>query len=230
MSSVAPTPPDSHDQPDPRCPACLSRKDLRRAVAELSGRDPDLGAVVQRLGQPPLWARRPGFSTLVQIVLEQQVSLASARAALGRLRAAIGRITPQRVAALSEDELRSHGLTRQKARYCRDLAGLVISGKLDLQQIANADDGTARQALLAVRGIGPWTADVYLLMALLRPDVWPDGDLALIATVGGLKRLQPSAAAIRVRRIAAAWRPWRSVAARILWHHYLSPPTSPDPS
>jgi DNA-3-methyladenine glycosylase II len=195
---------------------------LLRGVAELYERDGDLAAVVRRLGPPPLWRRRPGFSTLIRIILEQQVSLASAAAAYARLQGALGRVTARRVAALSVRQLRRHGLTRQKASYCHNLAQLVDAGELDLRVIGLAKDMTARRRLLEIRGIGPWTADIYLLMALGRPDVWPDGDLALVQAARQVKRLRRPPSRDRLRRLAATWRPWRSVAARILWHHYLS--------
>lgn len=201
---------------------CLTRDTLRSAVSELCARDDDLGRVVTATGPPPLWARPPGFATLVRIVLEQQVSLASARATFRRLQSAAGRVTATRVARLSPATLRRHGITRQKAEYVLDLARAIVAGELNLRAITHADDGTVRHALLAIRGIGPWTADIYLLMALRRPDVWPDGDLALRSATQGVKRLRVPPTEDRLRRMAARWRPWRSVAARILWHHYLS--------
>ena len=195
---------------------------LRRGVRVLAGADPHLAAVVETHGPPPRWGRRPGFATLVKIILEQQVSLASGAAAYARLReAAGGRVTPASVARCSEARLRRAGLTRQKAAYCRDLAHTIQGGELDLAVVAGADDDEARAALMAVRGIGRWTADIYLLMALGRPDVWPDGDLALAKSMQRVKRLRTLPDAKRQRRVAAAWRPHRAVAARILWHAYL---------
>ena len=191
-------------------------------VDALSASDPDLEAVVERFGPPPLWARRPGFATLVQIVLEQQVSLASARATFGRLQAAWGEVSAERFARLSEAQIRSAGVTRQKASYCHDLARQVVDGSLDLRRVNKADDDEARRALVAIRGIGPWSADIYLLMALGRPDIWPDGDLALATAARQVKRLRRRPDTPRLRRLASAWTPWRAVAARILWHHYLS--------
>ncbi len=200
----------------------VSRETLHEAVDDLCSRDSDLRRVVQRFGPPPLWARRPNFATLVRIILEQQVSLASAESTFRRLRGAVQRVTPERVARLSLAEIRRLGFTRQKAGYCIDLARLIEAGGLNLNHLSRADDGAARAALLEVRGIGPWTADIYLLMALRRPDVWPDGDLALANAVRGVKRLRKQPTTERLRRVASAWKPWRSVAARILWHHYLS--------
>ncbi len=204
--------------------AGLTQSTLARAVRDLCARDPDLATIVTSIGPPPMWARRPGFATLLRIVLEQQVSLASARATFARLQKASGRVTAARIAALSVPQLQRHGLTRQKADYCSNLARLIVDGELDLRDVARADDVAARNALIQVRGIGRWTADVYLLMALRRPDVWPDGDLALAEAARRIKRLRTRPRDDRLRRIAAAWKPWRSVAARLLWHHYLSTP------
>ena len=200
----------------------LTRGRLLEGVAALSAADPDLAAAVTRCGPPPLWARRPGFETLIRIVLEQQVSLASARATFGRLRAVCGAVTAERFAMLTEPQIRSAGVTRQKTSYCLGLAREIVDGTFDLSRLGRADDHEARRRLMAIRGIGPWTADIYLLMALGRPDVWPDGDLALATAVREVKRLRRRPSPERLRRLAVAWAPWRAVAARILWHHYLS--------
>jgi DNA-3-methyladenine glycosylase II len=204
----------------------LDKTALLRATRELCARDADLDRAVARYGPPPLWARPTGFATLVRIILEQQVSLASAEAMFARLRDAVGRVSSVRIARLSTAELRRLGLTRQKAGYCLGLAQQIENGELSLRQFAKYDDATARRILTQVRGIGPWTADIYLLMALRRPDVWPEGDLALATAVRRLKRLRAQPAPERLRRIADSWRPWRSSAARILWHFYLSQPRS----
>ena len=200
----------------------LTRDSLLQGVAELCDRDADLAGVVDRFDAPPLWTRKPGFATLVRIVLEQQVSLSSAKATYERLRTALGSVTAQRVAQLRVADLRALGITRQKADYCSNLARLITNGELDLRQIGRADDSTAHQCLCAIRGIGPWTADIYLLMALRRPDVWPDGDLALAEAVRRVKHLRKRPGPERLRRITSPWKPWRSVAARMLWHFYLS--------
>ena len=200
----------------------LSTETLGPAVAELGARDPDLAAVVERFGPPPLWSRQPGFSTLVRIILEQQVSLRSARAAYARLQAVAGRVTPARVASIPERELRAAGLTRQKAAYCRGLASAIVADGLDLGRLGGLPDDEVRAALVELPGIGPWTADIYLLMALGRPDVWPRGDLALARAIQRVKRLRRTPGDDRMIRIARAWTPWRAVAARVLWHDYLS--------
>jgi DNA-3-methyladenine glycosylase II len=200
----------------------LTNASLRIGTDALCSRDPDLADIVRRLGTPPLWGRRPGFQTLVRIILEQQVSLAAARTMYLRLMWRVGQITPASIEELGVSGMRGLGLTGQKAGYCRELAARLQAGELDLRTIARAPDDLGRQTLLAVRGIGPWTADIYYLMALRRPDVWPHGDLALASVVSSIKRMRARPDAARLTRMAEQWSPWRSVAARILWHHYLS--------
>jgi DNA-3-methyladenine glycosylase II len=200
---------------------------LQVAVEALSASDPDLAGIVARHGSPPLWNREPDFETLVQIILEQQVSLGSALAAVERLRAALGidasaLLTPSAVIELGEEAMRTAGLTRQKAAYLAGLASDISTGQLNLAAIAVASDEDARAALMTVAGIGRWTADIYLLMALGRPDIWPDGDLALAAAMRRAKGLAALPTREEQRAIASAWQPWRAVAARIFWHAYLA--------
>ena len=191
-------------------------------VRVLADTDPDLLAVVERHGPPPLWAREPGFETLVRIILEQQVSLASGAAAYTRLERAVGRVDPGRVGRATPAVLEAAGLTRQKVRYLRALGSAVADGSLDLEGLAGLDDDRVRSLLCALPGIGTWTADVYLLMALGRSDVWPATDIALAASVGRVKHLPTRPTSIEMARLAEPWRPWRAVAARILWHSYLA--------
>src|SRR5438128_12542657 len=202
----------------------MTEETLARGVAELCRRDGHLAAVVERFGPPPLWAREPGFGTLVQIILEQQVSLASARAAYGRLEGLIGPATATRVLELEDAALRAAGFSRQKAGYVRSLARAVVEGEFDPAGLASLDDEAVRLELIKRKGIGAWSADIYLLMALGRTDVWPRGDLALSGALREVKRLRAVPGADRVHRITEEWRPWRAVAARVLWHHYLSTP------
>lgn len=208
----------------------LTSETLAAAVAELARRDPHLAGVVARHGAPPLWDRPPGFETLVQIILEQQVSLSAGRAAYGRLERLAGAVTPARVAALTEADLRGAGLTRQKSAYIRGLAQAIVAGEFDPDALTDMDDDGARQALIRLKGVGAWTADIYLLMALGRADIWPSGDLALVAAIREVKRLRALPSPDRIGRITRAWSPWRAVAARVLWHHYLSTPRSRRPA
>jgi DNA-3-methyladenine glycosylase II len=169
-----------------------------------------------------LWDRPPGFGTLVHIVLEQQVSLASARAAFDRLVAATDPLTPERFLHLTDGELLAIGFSRQKARYGRALASALIDGTLDLDGLAELDDESAQRSLEAIPGIGRWTSTIYLLMVLGRPDVWPAGDMALATAVAQAKGLSARPGPDELAIIGEAWRPWRSVAARLFWHDYLA--------
>jgi len=209
------------ERPVPAAPRALNRTTLAAGVRALARRDRDLAALAAKNGLPPMWARRPGFPTLVHIVLEQQVSIVAARSLFRRVRAQLGDMTPELVAERGIPGLHRLGLTRQKASYCHALARSVLDGSLSLPGIARGDDATGRTALLALRGIGPWSADIYYLMALRRPDVWPIGDLALAVALQEVKQLRARPDAQRQLELSAAWAPWRSVAARLLWHYYL---------
>lgn len=200
----------------------LNEKSLVEGVAYLCDIDPDLQKIVAQFGNPPLWDREPGFPTLIHIILEQQVSLASAMAAFTKMEKAAEVLTPDRFLAFTDIELREFGFSRQKTRYGRILSEAIISGELDLAGLQNLDDTAAHNALIQIKGIGPWTADIYLLMALLRPDIWPVGDLALVKAAQKIKQLSEKNTPEQWTEIANPWRPHRAVAARILWHYYLS--------
>lgn len=192
-----------------------------RALTELAALDPRLGALIARHGAPPTWQRPPGFATLARLVFEQSVSLAAAAAVWNRMTAVVGEATPAALAALEIEALTGFGLSRAKAVCVRGLAEGALDGSLDLDGVASAPDAAARAHLVARRGIGPWTADVYLMMALGRPDVWPGGDVALremVARFDGTER--PSVREMEAR--GERWRPWRAMAARVLWASYLS--------
>jgi DNA-3-methyladenine glycosylase II len=199
----------------------LTTTNLADAVGELAARDADLASIVARYGLPPLWDREPGFPTLIHLILEQQVSLASARATFDRLRATADPLTPARFLELDDANLLAIGFSRQKARYGRALAEAIGSGALDLEALGTLDDEAVHRVLQAVPGIGPWTSTIYLLMVLGRPDVWPVGDIALAAAVGDVKGLGHRPDSSEMAEIGEAWRPWRSVAARLFWHDYL---------
>ena len=200
----------------------LTPQSLLKAVEGLASADANLAASVQRYGPPPLWAREPAFATLVHLILEQQVSLASARAAFERLKAALGgAIEPPRFLALSESDLRGIGFSRQKGGYARELAVAFIDG-FDLDHLKRRPDDEVRASLMQLRGVGRWTADIYLIMCLRRVDVWPHGDQALAAAARELFGLSSRPAFAELELRAEAWRPHRATAARILWHHYLS--------
>jgi len=200
----------------------LTYASLTLAVEELADRDPDLAGIVARYGLPPLWDRAPGFATLLHIILEQQVSLASAQAAFDRLLAVADPLGPARFLELTDTELLAVGFSRQKARYGRALAEAIQSGTLDLAGLDGLDDQAVHEALQRVPGVGPWTSTIYLLMVLLRPDLWPAGDIALAESVGEVKGLGRRPNAAEMTDLGEAWRPWRSVAARLFWQDYLA--------
>jgi DNA-3-methyladenine glycosylase II len=202
----------------------LTQRSLLSATRLLAARDPDLAVVVDTYGPPPLWAREPGFHTLIHIILEQQVSLASAKAAYDRLIGATGRLVPERFLTLNDADLKRIGFSRQKTTYGRGLADAILDGRLDLANLETLDDVQAKILLTAIKGIGSWTADIYLLMVLRRPDTWPSGDLALASAAQRVKRLRHKPTPEKLQELGKTWRPWRAVAARILWHYYLSSP------
>jgi DNA-3-methyladenine glycosylase II len=200
----------------------LTEELFARAVAELAKRDRDLAGVLEKYGRPPLWVREPGFPSLVYIILEQQVSLASARAAYQRLLAATKPLTPARFLNLTDTELKAIGFSRQKTLYTRLLADALAQGHFNLSNLHDLHDEAARKMLIALKGIGNWTADIYLLSALRRPDIWPTGDLALATAVQEVKRLRRRPSPEKLEKMSALWRPYRAVAARLFWHAYLS--------
>jgi DNA-3-methyladenine glycosylase II len=200
----------------------LDEPSLARSVRALARAEPRFAQVVKRHGPPPLWPRDPGFPTLVLLMLEQQVSLAQGRAMYERLANATGSVTAENVARLGESGLRALGVTRQKSAYIAALALQLERKTLDLDVIAMLPDADADAALDALHGVGPWTAQCYLLFALRRADVFPAADLALMEAVRDLWRLRARPSPEALARRALAWRPHRAVAARLLWHHYLS--------
>ena len=200
----------------------LNERTLLRAVASLASLDSDLAKIAADLGPPPLWARNEGFQTLIHIILEQQVSLSSAKAAFDKLLSAATPLTPERFLQLGDAELKSIGFSRQKTLYGRCLSRAIVEGDLDVTALNSMDDESVRSELMKIKGIGRWTSDIYLLMALLRPDVWPRGDLALALAVQKVKGLRQKPTEEELSEISSEWQPWRSVAARLLWHNYLS--------
>lgn len=200
----------------------LNAETFAQGMEVLAERDPDLARILRTLGPPPMWERDEGFATLIRIILEQQVSLASAKAAFDRLAAAVSPLTPAGFMALDDAALKSIGFSRQKAGYARHLAEAIVSGHFNPEALRTLDDDATRDALVKLKGIGPWSADIYLLMALRRPDVWPTGDLALAQAAQKVKGLPLCPSPQELETLAEPWSPWRAVAARLLWHFYLS--------
>lgn len=196
---------------------------LRRPLERLAARDPDLAAAFAACGLPPVRHQVHGFAGVLDTVLAQQVSAGATRTIRRRLHDAVGELTPQAFLALDDAHLRAIGLSRQKIRYGRGIAEATLSGELDFEAIAGLSDADAKAALCRIKGIGPWTAELYLLFALGRPDIWPAADLAVQEALRRLKRLRTRPNARRMRELGEPWRPYRSAAARFLWHYYRHP-------
>jgi len=189
---------------------------------QLAADDGVLKDIIDRYGYPPFWSRDNSFETLVHIILEQQVSLASALSALNKLKEQIQEITPSRVLMLTDEELKACYFSRQKTVYVKYLAEALLSGQLSLQQLETLPDDEIRNELTALKGIGNWTVDIYLLMVLHRTNIFPIGDLAIVNAMKRLKPLPPATTKEHLLKIAEQWQPYRSVAAMLLWHYYLS--------
>jgi DNA-3-methyladenine glycosylase II len=194
--------------------------EARTALALLVARDPDLAGIEAAAGPLPWRRRNDGFPGLLQVIMGQQISNQAAGAIWRRLALLPGALEPAGLLALDDAALRGAGLSRPKIAHARALAEAFADGRLDAAFLAGLDDAAAVAAIAAVRGMGPWTAEVYLLFALERPDVFPAGDVALAASVADLKRLPARPGPVALRVLAAQWQPWRALAARLLWHHW----------
>ncbi len=193
---------------------------------ELASKDAGLSAVIQNYGYPPLWSRPNNFETLVHIILEQQVSLASALSALNKLKEHVQELTPSRVLLLTDEEMKACYCSRQKTSYIKYLAETLLSGKLNLTSLEEMDDDEVRSQLVALKGIGNWTADVYLMFVLHRTDIFPPGDLAAVNALKRFKSLPQGVSREEMLLAAEGWRPYRTIATMLLWHYYLSAPRS----
>jgi DNA-3-methyladenine glycosylase II len=200
----------------------LNERSLKRAAKELAQRHAEFAIVYEKYGTPPLWDRPTGFATLLQIILEQQVSLASAKACFDKLAARIGDISPENLLTLNDAELKRVGFSRQKAAYARHLSEALLEKRIDLDALHVLPDAEVKTELIKLKGVGEWTSDIYLLMAMLRPDVMPKGDIALHSAYQKLNGLDKRPHSDEFIVIAEKWKPFRSVAARLLWHFYLS--------
>jgi DNA-3-methyladenine glycosylase II len=198
----------------------LNDQKLKKAARLLAAQHTEFQQVYERYGTPPLWDRPPGFETLLQIILEQQVSLASAKACYYKLRIRLKTVTPRKLLALDDAEMKRIGFSRQKTTYARHLAEAVVNKTIDLDDLSSKPDQEVKSELIRLKGVGEWTSDIYLLMALLRPDVMPKGDVALHTAWHELSG-EPRPSAHEFLEISERWRPHRSTAARLLWHFYL---------
>ena len=198
---------------------------LQQALDHLAGADSHMRQAIEEIGPPPPRHRPASFGTLMDVIIAQQVSTASARAISGRLADRLtrpngGRVTPEGFIALTDADLRAVGFSRQKTLYGRDLAAHFLEGKLSVAKLRRMEDEAAIEALSAVKGIGRWSAEVFLLFALQRPDVMPAQDLALLVAAQRMKGWRTRPEPKKLLKVAEIWRPYRSYAARMLWHYY----------
>lgn len=197
-----------------------STADLEEGMAALTALDPAWAPIIARTGIPPLRRRESGFSSLASIIVSQQLSVASARAVWARVESVLGPLTPERVLAASDDEMRLSGLSRPKQKTLRAVAAAIAENRLDLVALETATPDFVHAHMTAVSGIGPWTADVYLLFCLGHRDGFAAGDLAVQEAAKVAFRLAARPKPAELTRLAEAWRPWRGVAARLLWSYY----------
>lgn len=183
--------------------------------------EPKLKPVIKKYDYPPLWYRKPDFATLILTILEQQVSLASAKAAYVKLENQIGEITPLNLLQLSDEELRDCYFSRQKIKYARILATEIVEGKLKLETLNQMDEPEIRARLVQIKGIGHWTADMYILMSLLFADIFPPGDLATIKSVYELELVPAESSKEDIIKYMEKFSPFRSAATYVLWHNYI---------
>lgn len=199
----------------------FSDKNFHLLCDKLGRKDKDLKIILKKYGYPPLWSRPTDFSTLIHIILEQQVSLASALAAFNKLKEKTGAITPEKVLLLSDEEMRACYFSRQKTIYARHLAEAIVSNQLNLAKLSVLPDHLIREELKQIKGIGDWTVDVYLLFALKRADVFPVGDLAMINSFRDIKQLTKDVSREAIVEMVKPWQPYRSIGTMLLWHHYI---------
>ncbi|GAB3999033.1 DNA-3-methyladenine glycosylase [Spirosoma daeguense] len=202
--------------------ATFNHENYHELCEHLASLDNDLKAILGAHGYPPMWTRNNTFETLVHIILEQQVSLASALATLTKLKEKTQHITPDTVLCLSDDEMRACFVSRQKMGYIRGLAQSIKKGEVNLDELAEMSNDEIRARLIGLKGIGNWTIDVYLMFTLQRADIFPIGDLAAVNALKRLKQLSPAVTKEEILEISECWKPYRSVACMMLWHYYLS--------
>ncbi len=188
---------------------------------KVAAKDKHLRQVIDAHGYPPFWSRTPSFATLINIILEQQVSLASAKAAFLKLQEKIGHILPEKILSLTDEEMKACYFSRQKIIYARHLASAIINGELVVESLSEMDNDDIRTTLKKLKGIGDWTVDVFLMMVLHRADIFAPGDIALLTSIKEIKNLPADTPKDKLLQIAAKWKPYRTIAAYLLWHAYI---------
>jgi DNA-3-methyladenine glycosylase II len=187
-------------------------------IAALAGSDKMIFSIHRRHGAPPNWSRPAGFVSLSKIILEQQVSLASANAHFLKLNNYIDEFTPANILKLTDAEMRTSQISRQKSKYLRELSTAILNRDIDLEKLSGMDEPAIRRQLTGIKGIGNWTADIYLLFCLQAKDIFPIGDIAIVNTI---KELTPARTREEMLLMSEGWKPFRSLASYFLWHYYL---------
>ena len=199
----------------------FSEDNFQSLCNKLARKDKELNSIIKTHGHPPMWTRPATFQTLILTILGQQVSLASAYAAFKKIKEKIGVVTPLKILLLTDEELRACYFSRQKIIYAKELAAAIQSKQLQIKKFSSATDDEVRHELKKIKGIGDWTADVYLMHALQRTDLFPLGDIALVNSLKEVKQLHPNITKEKMLLVAEPWRPYRTIAAMILWHAYI---------
>ena len=202
-------------------PISFNKGSFHTLCDSLAKKDNQLKGIIHRHGYPPMWKRKPNFETLIHIILEQQVSLASAKAALNKLKRKLGAITPKNLLVLTDAEMKACYFSRQKIVYARALALSIENGELSIESLKKLENEEIRHEFKKIKGIGDWTVDVFLLMALQRIDIFPTGDLAMMNSLKKHKQLAPSTSKEEILILAEKWKPYRSIASMIFWHAYI---------
>ena len=200
----------------------FSTENFHTTCDQLAATDPQLKWIISTYGYPPMWTRPNTFESLVHIILEQQVSLASALAALNKLREKLTKVTPEELLKLTDEELKACYFSRQKTVYARALASAIQQREFVPKTMEKLPDEAVREKVIALKGLGNWTADIYLMFVLRRADIFPIGDLAAVNALKKVKQLPKETAKEQLLEISGAWKPYRTVATMILWHYYLS--------
>ncbi len=201
--------------------ARFNAKDLVAICDVLAQKDSHLLRILEDYGYPPFWSGEPSFSTLIHIILEQQVSLASARAAFIKLKSYIGEIDPEKILKLTDEELKQCYFSRQKTVYAKCLAQAFAEELITIEQLTNSSDEQVRKSLTSIKGIGNWTVDVFLMMCFHSSDLFPFGDIALVNSLKYIKHLPAGTSHDHLVSITEQWKPYRTVAAFMLWHAYI---------
>jgi DNA-3-methyladenine glycosylase II len=207
----------------------LTPKRMQEGLAHLAAVDPDMARAIAEVGHPPMRTSDPGFATLLRSIMGQQVSVHAARSIWEKLNRLVSPMTPENMMLASDATLREAGLSAQKARYAKALAADIVEKRLDFDGVHTMEDEHAIAELSKALGVGRWTAEIYLMFALGRVDIMPGNDLGLITAAHHLKGLRRRPDEKKLRRMAEAWKPWRSVASLLLWHYRHNMPDWSEP-